>query len=107
MRSKKCIAPDHDTIFSIGNSYEVITVMTIVVKSSDEDTISLPDKLLTRLRLQEGDEVKAVLEGGTLRLSKLEDFLSLRGVLADDVGFDKALDILDQAWRSWPTPASA
>lgn len=80
--------------------------MTIVVKSKDEDTISLPADLLTRLRLREGDEIKAVLEGHTLRLSKLEDFLSLRGALADDAGFDEALDILDQTWRSWPTPTS-
>ncbi len=81
--------------------------MTIVVKSEDEDTISLPGKLLNKLRLREGDEVKAVLDGQTLRVSRLDDFLSLRGVLADDASFDEALDTLDQAWRSWPISLSA
>jgi antitoxin component of MazEF toxin-antitoxin module len=81
--------------------------MMVVVKSSDEETISLPRSLLSKLHLKEGDEVKAVLEGQSLRLSKLEDFLSLRGALANDPAFDEAMDFLSQAWRSWPTLDSA
>jgi antitoxin component of MazEF toxin-antitoxin module len=80
--------------------------MTIIVKSTDEDTISLPSSILKSLRLQEGDEVKAVLEGETLRLSKLEDFLDLRGVLADDTEFDLALETLDKNWRAWTISTS-
>lgn len=81
--------------------------MTIVIKSSDEQTISLPASLLKRLRLQEGDEIKAILEGQTLRLSKLADFLSLSGALANDDGFDEAMEIVDKAWQTWTQPTSA
>ncbi len=81
--------------------------MTIVVKSKDEQTISLPASLLKRLRLREGDEIKAILDGQTLRLSKLEDFLSLRGVLAEDKEFDDAMEIVDKAWEAWTLPNSA
>lgn len=75
--------------------------MTIVIRSINEDTISLPSSILKSLRLQDGDEVKAVLEGDTLRLSKVEDFLGLRGVLADDTEFDSALELLDKNWQAW------
>jgi antitoxin component of MazEF toxin-antitoxin module len=80
--------------------------MTIVVKSKDEKTISLPASLLKRLRLREGDEIKAILDGQTLRLSKLEDFLSLRGALAEDAEFDAAMEMVDKAWQSWTLPTS-
>lgn len=80
--------------------------MTIVIRSTDEDTISLPRSILKSLRLQDGDEVKAVLEGDTLRLSKIEGFLGLRGVLADDTEFDMALDILDKNWQAWTLSTS-
>ena len=81
--------------------------MTIVVKSKDEQTISLPASLLKRLRLKEGDEIKAILDGQTLRLSKLEGFLSLRGALAEDTDFDEAMEIIDKAWQAWKLPTSA
>lgn len=82
-------------------------MMTIVIRSTDEDTIYLPSSILKSLRLQDGDEVKAVLEGDTLRLSKIEDFLGLRGVLASDTEFDLALDILDKNWQAWKLSTSA
>lgn len=81
--------------------------MTIVVKSKDEQTISLPASLLKRLRLREGDEIKAILDGQTLRLSKLDDFLSLQGALASDSGFDEAMALVDEAWRSWTPPPTS
>ncbi len=81
--------------------------MTIVVKSSSENTISLPARLMTVLNLREGDAIKAVVEGQTLRLAQLSSFLSLRGALADDEAFDRAMDFMNQAWHSWTIPASA
>jgi antitoxin component of MazEF toxin-antitoxin module len=81
--------------------------MTLVVKSSDEDTISLPARLMTVLNLREGEPIKAIVEGQTLRLARLSSFLSLRGALADDEAFDRALDFMDRAWQSWTIPASA
>ncbi len=81
--------------------------MTLVILSNDENIISLPATILDKLRLQEGDQVAAVLEGQTLRLSKLDDFLRLRGILAEDLAFDEAMTILERSWESWNSPASA
>lgn len=81
--------------------------MTIVVKSSNEDTIYLPVWLMKLLNLQEGDEIKTIVEGQTLRLTPLDRFLTLRGTLREDKAFDEAIDYLNQAWQSWTLPNSA
>ena len=80
--------------------------MTVVARSTQDDTIFLPEKLLTLLRLHEGDAVKAIVEGQTLRVARLEAFLNLRGAFADDAGFDQAIEDLEQGWNSWTFPAS-
>ena len=80
--------------------------MTLVVQSSDEDTISFPAWLLKLLNLQDGDEIKTIVEGQTLRLASLDQFLALRGSLHDDEAFDAALETLDKAWQSWTIPSS-
>ncbi|MCC7352337.1 MAG: AbrB family transcriptional regulator [Anaerolineae bacterium] len=81
--------------------------MTIVVKSTDEDAISLPAGLMAVLNLREGDAIKAIVDGQTLRLARLDKFLALRGILADDEAFDRALASIDRAWKSWTIPISA
>ena len=81
--------------------------MTVIVKSSSEDIISLPARLMTLLNLQDGDEIKTIVEGQTLRLASLDHFLALRGTLDDDEGFDSAIEFLNQAWQSWTIPNSA
>ena len=81
--------------------------MTFVARSVRDDTIFLPGKLLTLLRLREGDAVKAIVEGQTLRVARLEAFLNLRGALADDEDFDQAIEELAQGWNAWTLPASA
>ncbi len=68
---------------------------------------SLPVQLMEKLSLRDGDEVKAILDGQTLRLTRLQNFLSLRGALADDEAFDRAMELIDQAWQSWTMPNSA
>jgi antitoxin component of MazEF toxin-antitoxin module len=81
--------------------------MSLVIKRSDERSISIPPRLMAELHLREGDEVKAIIEGDTLRLERLDKFLSLRGALADDDAFDRAMEQIDRAWQSWTAPASA
>lgn len=81
--------------------------MTIIARGSQDDKIFLPEKLLTLLRLREGDAVKAIVEGQTLRVARLEAFLNLRGVLANDEDFDQAIEELEQGWNDWTLPASA
>jgi len=80
--------------------------MTVVVQSSSEDTISLPAWLMRLLNLREGEKIKTVIEGQTLRLTPLDQFLALRGVLKDDEDFDKALEYLEQAWQAWTVSKS-
>ena len=58
-----------------------------LVKSSNEDTISLPAWLMTVLDLREGDEVKTTVRGRTLHLTPLDQFLALRGALREDESF--------------------
>ncbi len=79
--------------------------MTMVVQSSSEDTISLPAWLMSLLNLQEGDEIKTIIEGQTVRLASLDQFLALRGVLDDDESFDTAIEFLDRAGRISTGPA--
>lgn len=80
--------------------------MTLIVQSSEEDVISLPAWLMKLLNLHEGDEIKTIIEGQSLKLTSLEQFLALRGVVQDDNDFDAAMEFLDQAWHTWTTPHS-
>ena len=81
--------------------------MTITVKMSKEDAIAIPAQMLAELNLREGDQVKVVIEGDTLRLERLDRFLQLRGVYADDENFDRAMELVDRGWQEWTTTPSA
>jgi AbrB family looped-hinge helix DNA binding protein len=81
--------------------------MTITVKLSNEDAIAIPAQMLAELNLKEGDQVKVVVEGDTLRLERLDRFLQLRGVYANDEDFDRAMELMDRAWQQWTTTPSA
>jgi antitoxin component of MazEF toxin-antitoxin module len=80
--------------------------MTIVVKASDWDAIYIPAWLMKALGLHEGDQVKAIVNGKTLHLARVNRFLNLRGALADDEDFDNAITFIDRAWQSWALPLS-
>ncbi len=80
--------------------------MTLVVKITNDNTITLPASMLSRLHLHDGDEVKMSIEGQTLRLTPLEEFLALRGALREDEAFDQAMTYLDRAWQTWTSPSS-
>lgn len=81
--------------------------MAIIIKSSTEDAISLPARLLAGLNLRDGDEVKVTVEGQTLHLARLDQFFNLRGALANDETFDRAMEFIDRAWQAWTLPISA
>lgn len=80
--------------------------MTMIVQNSSEDVISLPAWLMKLLNLHEGDAIKTAIDGQTLRITPLEQFLALRGILENDSEFDAAIDYLDKAWQEWQTPDS-
>jgi antitoxin component of MazEF toxin-antitoxin module len=69
--------------------------MTFIVKSSTDDTISLPQWLMRSLNLKEGDEIKTIIEGQFLRSASLEQFLDLRGALQEDKDFDQAIEFFE------------
>jgi antitoxin component of MazEF toxin-antitoxin module len=69
--------------------------MTFIVKSSTDDTISLPQWLMHSLNLKEGDEIKTIIEGQFLRSASLEQFLDLRGALQEDKDFDQAIEFFE------------
>ncbi|HRW07416.1 MAG TPA: hypothetical protein P5121_20065 [Caldilineaceae bacterium] len=75
--------------------------MTIVVTSSNDNTIAIPAWLMKALNLHDGTAVKATIDGQTLNLSPLAEFLALRGVFSDDDTFEQAIHSLDQQWESW------
>ena len=63
-------------------------------ESANNEIISLPQWLMTSLNLRDGDKIKPVVEGHTLRLNKLDQFLSLKAVLKDNDEFDSAIENL-------------
>lgn len=81
--------------------------MTIIVKSRDEDVITLPSQLLEGLHWPEGSEIKVIMDGQVLRLAPLDQFLALRGSLQDDESFDEAMQLLNESWQSWTALTSA
>ena len=81
--------------------------MTTVIKETSEDVISIPAELMRQLGLRTGERVQATIENGALRVKRIEPFLALRGTLAGDTAFDKAMQEINDAWQSWSTPASA
>lgn len=80
--------------------------MSTIIKSSDEDVIAIPAWLMEALNLEEGDQVKPIIEGQNMRLASLDRFLALRGALSEDEDFDQAMEYIDQAWQTWTTTLS-
>lgn len=81
--------------------------MTIIVKSRDDNVITLPARLLEGLHWPEGMEIKVIQDGQVLRLAPLDQFLALQGSLQEDELFDEAMQLLNNAWQSWTMSTSA
>ena len=73
--------------------------MSMIVKSTSEQVLTLPLSLLKKLNWREGDEVKVSVAGDLLKIERLDRFLRLRGALADDAVFDKAMETLSSMWE--------
>ena len=80
--------------------------MTLIVTSTTDDTISIPTWLMKALDLTDGTTVKATVDGQTLSLSPIVEFLSLRGIYQDDSSFEEAIHVLDEQWQTWTTNLS-
>jgi len=78
-----------------------------VTTSLDDNVISIPERLMVALSLRDGDRVKAIVTSEVLRLASIDRFLALRGVFADDEGFDEAMRLIENNWQTWTTSNSA
>jgi len=64
---------------------------------------------LHRLNLREREVVRLQIlpaEASVVQ-SKVDAFLSLRGALADDEDFDRAVTMMEKAWQTWTAPVFA
>ena len=68
--------------------------MTVTVRSSNEEIITMPIWVMKRLNLHDGEKIALIIEGQSIRFSPVEQFLGLRGALRDDAEFDAAMDFL-------------
>jgi antitoxin component of MazEF toxin-antitoxin module len=75
--------------------------MSMVVKSTSEQVLTLPLDLLEKVNWREGDEVKVSVACDLLKVERLDKFLRLRGALAGDAVFDKAMGTLHSI-KSFP-----
>ncbi len=82
-------------------------IVTLIVKSMDDNVISLPKWLMAQLNLVDGDSISPVVEGAALHLKPLQRFLALRGLLRDDDSYEKAIGELEASWQQWTFPESA
>lgn len=57
-------------------------------------------------KFKRGDKIKPIIEGQMVRLTPLDQFLSLRGTLHADKDFDNAIESLKKRWQSWKFPES-
>ncbi len=68
--------------------------MTVIVRSSNEEMMTLPTWMMKRLNLRDGEKITPIIEGQSVRFSAVEQFLSLRGILRDNTEFDTAIDLM-------------
>ncbi len=74
--------------------------MRAIVRTGEPNVISLPVDLMNVLSLQDGDVVTAVVEDQALRLARVGRFLELRGILAGDEEFDRAMEWMEKAMNA-------
>ncbi len=57
--------------------------MTVVVKRSEGDVISLPASMMADLNLQEGDDVMIVVNGKVVHIARAQDPSEVRAMFSD------------------------
>ena len=78
----------------------------LTVKTAKKDYIAVPENLLEKIGVEEGDAVNIRVNKGTLVITKGKDsFLALEGALKD-VDFESPLKELDKKWKTWKPRSS-
>lgn len=78
----------------------------LTIKSCKKDSITVPENILKRLGVKEGEKVDVKVEKGSLTIVReTEEFFALEGALKD-VDIEGAVKELEKDWKKWETPAS-
>lgn len=78
----------------------------LTVKTAKKDYIAVPENLLEKVGIEEGETVAIRVDKGTLIISKEKnDFLALEGALKD-VDIERPLKELDKKWKAWKSRKS-
>ncbi len=78
----------------------------LTVRSSKKDLITVPENILKRLGVKEGEKVDVKVKKGSLTIVKeSEEFFALEGALKD-VDIEGPIKELDKEWKKWEAPAS-
>jgi len=73
----------------------------LTVKTSKKSYITVPENILARVGIEEGEKVGIQVHKGSLIISKeKDDFLALEGALKD-VDIEQPIKELDKKWKAW------
>lgn len=73
----------------------------LTVKTAKKDYIAVPENLLAKVGLEEGESVAVRVDKGALIIMKeKDDFLALEGALKD-VDIERPIKELDKKWKAW------
>ena len=73
----------------------------LTVKTAKRNTIAVPEDLLEKIGVEEGETVDIRVNKGSLIISKeKDDFLGLEGALTD-VDIEQPLKELNKSWKEW------
>jgi len=76
-----------------------LTMLT--VKTAKKDYIAVPENLLSKVGIEEGESVDIRIDKGTLIIMKeKDDFFALEGALKD-IDIERPLKELGKKWKSW------
>ncbi len=73
----------------------------LTVKTSKKSYIAVPENLLEKVGIEDGETVDIRINKGSLIITKeRDDFLALEGSLKD-VDIERPVKELDRKWKAW------
>jgi len=73
----------------------------LTVKTAKKDYIAVPENLLEKVGIEEGETVDIRIDKGTLVIMReKDDFLALEGALKD-VDIERPIKELNRKWKAW------
>lgn len=73
----------------------------LTIKTSKKNYITIPENLLDKLRIEEGEKVDVKLYKNSLIITKEKNgFLALEGALKD-IDIERPIKELNKKWKRW------